>query len=129
MHPALRLAARIALYGLALWGLICIVVPAPACAQPADLVRVNDEVNRSIRYRSDLDQYGVADRWVANPASGEGDCEDYALTKQARLGRGLVAIVDYRNQRHAVLVVDGWVLDNIERRVVSLETARRYYRF
>jgi predicted transglutaminase-like cysteine proteinase len=106
---------------------VLLVLTTNAKAQPAELVRVNDEVNRSIRYRSDLDQYGIADWWVSNPASGEGDCEDYALTKQARLGRGRVAIVGYRNQRHAVLIVDGWVLDNIERRVVSVETARRYY--
>lgn len=134
MRNALRLVARVVLYGLALWGLIVLVVPDPACAQPADLVRVNDEVNRLIRYRSDLDQYGEPDRWVASPASGEGDCEDYAFTKREQLGRGRVAFVRWREPRqqrrygdHAVLVVDGWVLDNIERRVVSIEDARRYY--
>ncbi len=106
---------------------VLIVWTHEAKAQPADLVRVNDEVNASIRYRSDLDQYGVVDRWVVNPLSGEGDCEDYALTKRQRLGRGELVIVGYRRLVHAVLVVDGWVLDNIERRVVSVETARRYY--
>jgi predicted transglutaminase-like cysteine proteinase len=107
------------------WGLIGLV--SKAFAQPAELVRVNDEVNASIRYRSDLDQYGVVDWWVVNPPSGEGDCEDYALTKRQRLGRGELVIVGYRRQAHAVLIVDGWVLDNIERRVVTVQTARRYY--
>lgn len=106
---------------------VLIVSAHEAKAQPAELVRVNDEVNRSIRYRSDLDQYGVVDWWVVNPPSGEGDCEDYALTKRQRLGRGELVIVGYRRQVHAVLIVDGWVLDNIERRVVPLATARRYY--
>ncbi len=106
---------------------VLIVWTHDAKAQPAELVRVNDEVNRSIRYRSDLDQYGVVDWWVVNPPSGEGDCEDYALTKRQRLGRGELVIVGYRRQVHAVLIVDGWVLDNIERRVVPLATARRYY--
>lgn len=100
-----------------------------AFAQPADLSRVNDSVNRSIAYQSDRDQYGVEDWPMANPVSGRGDCEDYALTKQAILGRGEVVIVRYREAVHAVLIVDGWVLDNIEGRVVSVETARRYYAF
>lgn len=93
------------------------------------LIRANDQVNRSLVYESDWDQYGVEDWPMANPVSGRGDCEDYALTKQALLGRGEVVRVLYRGAVHAVLIVDGWVLDNIERRVVSVETARRYYQF
>jgi predicted transglutaminase-like cysteine proteinase len=113
---------------------VLIVWAHDAKAQPAELVEINDEVNTSIRYRSDLEQYGVVDWQVANPVSGMGDCEDYALTKRHRLGRGDVVVVGWRDARqqrryghHAVLVVDGWVLDNIERRVVPVETARRYY--
>jgi predicted transglutaminase-like cysteine proteinase len=113
---------------------VLIVWSHDAQAQPAELVEINDEVNISIRFRSDLEQYGVVDWQVANPVSGMGDCEDYALTKRHRLGRGEVVVVGWRDARqqrryghHAVLIVDGWVLDNIERRVVTVETARRYY--
>jgi predicted transglutaminase-like cysteine proteinase len=128
-RPRLGYGLAIA-FSLAVWAAL-----AHSCsAQPADLVRVNDEVNRSIRYRSDLDQYGRPDYWVGSPASNEGDCEDYALTKYDRLGRGRVVVVGWQNERihrlrgfHAVLVIDGWVLDNIERQVVTVETARRYY--
>jgi predicted transglutaminase-like cysteine proteinase len=134
MKTALRLLFHLVVALLAIIGLHALLFPEMACAQPADLVRVNDEVNRSIRYRSDLDQYGRPDYWVGSPASNEGDCEDYALTKYDRLGRGRVVVVGWQNERihrlrgfHAVLVVDGWVLDNIERRVVPVETARRYY--
>jgi predicted transglutaminase-like cysteine proteinase len=46
---------------------------------------VHVAVNQSIQYMTDEQQYGVLDRWVTAPASGLGDCEDYALTKRARL--------------------------------------------
>lgn len=87
---------------------------------------VQREVNGSIRYRSDLSQYGMLEKWVADPASGEGDCEDYALTKRLRLlalGAALedVAIVvgtAWGGEPHAVCyALDDagrwWVLDNM----------------
>jgi len=81
---------------------------------------VNASVNGQIAYVSDEAQYGVADRWVVNPSSGKGDCEDYALTKVARLGaKGIHATVQMcqtRSGPHAVAVVavsdTDYVLDN-----------------
>lgn len=83
---------------------------------------IQRQVNASISFQSDLEQYGERDRWVVDPASGRGDCEDYALTKQRRLAQvGIPSTVGvcitYTGVAHAVAVVpDGqerWVLDNI----------------
>lgn len=68
-----------------------------------------------------MEQYGVADKWVANPASNKGDCEDYALTKlyrvvKAGLSANRCAVYlcwTRENIYHAVLVIDDrFVLEN-----------------
>jgi predicted transglutaminase-like cysteine proteinase len=58
------------------------------------LETVNREVNRAIAARSDQNRYGVAEYWAMPLAErltpndpAEGDCEDYALEKRARLIR------------------------------------------
>lgn len=89
--------------------------------------RVNDLVNHSIRPRPD--QPG-RDVWSINPSSG--DCEDYALTKQAKLlalgwpSSALRMAVTWANgQGHAVLLVylpSGiHVLDNLTHRIRRLD--------
>jgi predicted transglutaminase-like cysteine proteinase len=80
-------------------------------ARMKQLIAVNASVNHSIRQRTDRALYHVTDRWVVNPKAG--DCEDYALTKKARLiadgwpsSALLVALAKTRaGQDHAVLVV------------------------
>jgi predicted transglutaminase-like cysteine proteinase len=108
---------------------VLIVWSHDAKAQPAELVEINDEVNSAIRW---VPQHDGMDTAQVLPA--EGDCDDYVWSKMMLLAReGVsmrrmrVAPVTYRGQDHVVLIVDGWVLDNIERRVVTVETARRYY--
>jgi predicted transglutaminase-like cysteine proteinase len=79
---------------------------------------VNATVNSRIAFVHDAEQYGLADKWVVNPAKG--DCEDFALTKIAELqAQGIparLAICRDEKPSHAVaLVLDGgttWVLDN-----------------
>ncbi len=54
----------------------------------AQIAAVNRLVNSAIRYRSDLEQYGVLDRWsspLETFATGYGDCEDYAIAKYVAL--------------------------------------------
>lgn len=93
--------------------LAILTLPLAACTTvPAHLQQVNTRVNHNITYMSDQVQYGEPDRWVANPTSGKGDCEDYALTKQEIVG-GQVLACNLYGTWHAVLVVDGWVLDNL----------------
>jgi predicted transglutaminase-like cysteine proteinase len=89
----------------------------------SELATVNRAVNRSIHSISDVAQYGVADRWSVNPKSG--DCEDFALTKKARLlslgwpsNALLIALANtYAGEEHALLVVrtdrGDFVLDSL----------------
>ena len=45
--------------------------------------RINRDVNASVKYKTDLGQYGVPEFWTV--ASKYGDCEDYALAKRNAL--------------------------------------------
>ena len=83
--------------------------------------QINKDVNESIIYQTDKDQYGVEDKWVIDPPSHKGDCEDYAITKLERLRKNNIRIpriqlrmvLDETYGSHAVAIVDNyWVLDN-----------------
>jgi predicted transglutaminase-like cysteine proteinase len=88
-----------------------------------DLVRVNMWVNETIKPLTDLEHWGVVDRW-SYPDDGYGDCEDYVLLKRRLLIQSgwprealLVTVVrEKRDERHAVLTVTtdkgDYVLDN-----------------
>ena len=45
--------------------------------------RINRDVNASVKYKTDLGQYGVPEFWTV--ANKFGDCEDYALLKRKML--------------------------------------------
>ena len=45
--------------------------------------RINSDVNASVKYKTDLGQYGVPEFWTV--AGKYGDCEDYALAKRSAL--------------------------------------------
>jgi len=45
--------------------------------------RINSDVNASVSYKTDLEQYSKPEFWVE--AGRFGDCEDYALLKRALL--------------------------------------------
>lgn len=99
-------------------------------------------VNGALRYATDYEQHGVADRWtapLAALAAGRGDCEEYAVAKYAVLRAAGVAESDMRlvlvrdtkiRIDHAVLAVrfEGrWlVLDNRKRDVVETADVRHY---
>ena len=102
------------------------------------LRRINNDVNRDLRYLADVYNYAMPDRAVTEPAirrpllkrlppARYADCEDYALTKKQRLDRAgfsasrtfvAMAMVpeDYGRTVHSVLAVpegsDWWVLNN-----------------
>jgi predicted transglutaminase-like cysteine proteinase len=77
-----------------------------------DLVRVNLWVNSHIKPMTDLEHYGVVEKW-AYPEDGYGDCEDYVLLKRRMLMQSgwprealLITVVrDRRGDGHAVLTV------------------------
>jgi predicted transglutaminase-like cysteine proteinase len=88
-----------------------------------DLARVNRWVNTNIRPITDLEHWGVVERWNY-PDDGYGDCEDYALEKRRMLidagwPREALLITVVRDQNgdgHAVLTVKTdngeFILDN-----------------
>ena len=94
-----------------------------------DLVRVNNWVIETIKPLTDIEHWGVVERW-SYPDDGYGDCEDYVLLKRRMLMQLgwprwalLVTVVrDQKNQGHAVLTVTtdrgDYVLDNQNRNVL-----------
>ena len=97
-----------------------------------EIQKVNAFVNRSIEPVSDMDHWGVVDRWDL-PMDGKGDCEDYALLKRKMLiERGfprqalLITVVrDELNEGHAILTVKTnageFILDNLNDEVKPVD--------
>jgi len=94
-----------------------------------DLVRVNNKVNETIKPMTDLDHYGVVEKWTY-PDDGYGDCEDYVLLKRRMLMDAgwprealLITVVrDQKGDGHAVLTVrtdhGEFILDNQNAEIV-----------
>jgi predicted transglutaminase-like cysteine proteinase len=103
-----------------------------------DLVKVNTWVNNNIKPLTDLEHWGVVERWNY-PDDGYGDCEDYVLLKRRMLIKAgwprsalLVTVVrDKKGDGHAVLTVrtnrGEFILDNQEARVLPWDKSG--YRF
>jgi len=108
---------------------------------------VNQRVNNAVRYKSDMEQWGVPDRWstpldTADTGSfntGFGDCEDFAIAKYTALraagvpaGQLRVMLVHDKMARmdHAVLAAldDGhwFILDNRWMTLVEDTEARQF---
>jgi predicted transglutaminase-like cysteine proteinase len=94
-----------------------------------DLIRVNKWANTRIKPLTDLEHWGVVERW-SYPDDGYGDCEDYVLLKRKMLIQAgwprqalLITVVrDVRGDGHAVLTVKTdkgeFILDNQNERVL-----------
>jgi predicted transglutaminase-like cysteine proteinase len=104
----------------------------------ADMVKVNAWVNETIKPVTDLDHWGVVERW-SYPDDGYGDCEDYVLLKRRMLMKAgwpssalLITVVrDKKNDGHGVLTVKTdrgeFILDNQESKVLPWnETGYRF---
>jgi predicted transglutaminase-like cysteine proteinase len=88
-----------------------------------ELVRINSSVNDAIKPETDLEHWGLAERWDY-PTDGRGDCEDYVLLKRRMLMQAgwprqalLITVVrDKQGDGHAVLTVKTdkgeFILDN-----------------
>jgi predicted transglutaminase-like cysteine proteinase len=93
-----------------------------------DILNINARVNREIEAVTDMDHWGVAERW-SYPTDGKGDCEDYVLEKRKRLIAAgfprqalLITVVrDKKGDGHAVLMIrtdrGDFILDNQEQKV------------
>ncbi|WP_140986274.1 transglutaminase-like cysteine peptidase [Asticcacaulis tiandongensis] len=89
--------------------------------------QVNHDVNRRLRSRSDLSQFGRDDYWFVPDLNADayGDCEDYVLLKRRLLIENgfapdtlSIAIVETRRREtHAVLILTtdsgDFILDNL----------------
>jgi predicted transglutaminase-like cysteine proteinase len=81
-------------------------------AAATELERVNRFVNDRIKPMTDLEHYGVVEKWTY-PEDGYGDCEDYVLLKRRMLMQLgwprealLITVVrDKKGDGHAVLTV------------------------
>ena len=88
-----------------------------------ELVRINQWVNDTVKPMTDLEHWGVTERWNY-PDDGYGDCEDYVLLKRRMLMQAgwprqalLITVVrDAQGDGHAVLTVKAdkgeFILDN-----------------
>ena len=89
-----------------------------------DLLRVNHWVNETVKPMTDMEHWGVIEKWSI-PTDGYGDCEDYVLLKRKLLIDAgwprealLITVVrDKQGEGHAVLTVKTdhgeFVLDNL----------------
>ena len=94
-----------------------------------DLERVNLFVNSHVKPMTDVEHWGVVERWNY-PDDGYGDCEDYVLLKRRMLMQAgwprealLITVVrDKKGDGHAVLTVktnEGeFILDNQEAQIL-----------
>jgi predicted transglutaminase-like cysteine proteinase len=107
-------------------------------ATKRELDRVNRFVNERIKPLTDLEHYGVIERWTY-PEDGYGDCEDYVLLKRRMLmqlgwprSALLITVVrDKKGEGHSVLTVrtdkGEFILDNqIEEVLPWADTGDRY---
>lgn len=95
----------------------------------ADMVKVNTWVNDNIKPITDMEHWGVVERWNY-PDDGYGDCEDYVLLKRRLLMQAgwprealLITVVrDKKDEGHAVLTVKTnrgeFILDNQEAQIL-----------
>jgi predicted transglutaminase-like cysteine proteinase len=103
-----------------------------------DLLRVNHWVNEKIKPMTDMEHWGVIEKWSL-PTDGYGDCEDYVLLKRKMLMDAgwprealLITVVrDKMGEGHAVLTVKSdkgeFVLDNQNESVLAwTETGYRF---
>jgi predicted transglutaminase-like cysteine proteinase len=94
------------------------------------LVRVNAWVNDTIKPMTDMDHWGLVEKW-SYPTDGYGDCEDYVLLKRRMLIEAgwprealLITVVrDKKGDGHAVLTVKTdkgeFILDNQEEQILA----------
>jgi predicted transglutaminase-like cysteine proteinase len=103
-----------------------------------DLLRVNHWVNDNVKPMTDMEHWGVVEKWSL-PTDGYGDCEDYVLLKRKMLIDAgwprealLITVVrDKKGEGHAVLTVKSnkgeFILDNQNEEVVAwTETGYRF---
>jgi predicted transglutaminase-like cysteine proteinase len=122
--------------------LLAILREAGQYAGRARIGLINRAINLAVRPVSDLVQHGIEDVWsspLATLASGQGDCEDYAILKflalmQAGIAADDLRLVVMRDIRrridHAVLsvrITDRWLILDNRHHVMVEDVLLRHY--
>ena len=94
-------------------------------AMQSELSRFNQHINEEISPVSDMDHWGVLEKW-SQPTDRKGDCEDYALLKRKLLIEAgwprqallVTVVLDTKGGGHTVLTVitdrGEFILDNLK---------------
>ena len=102
---------------------------SPLVGGVVELVWINTWVNETIKPLTDVEHWGVVDRW-SYPEDGYGDCEDYVLLKRRMLIRSgwpreallVTVVLTEKGEGHAVLTVTtdngDYILDNQNKNVL-----------
>lgn len=98
-----------------------------------ELRAINSEVNQVPFVRDAGDDWKTPERFYKEG----GDCEDYVIAKYTQIEKQKLAqdlqvglVFDKASfQYHAVLIADGWVLDNQNKSVISLEQSKERYKY
>jgi len=148
--PPLPIASQTAIFSepadpTAAWSQFCTQLPAECAIDLSEpdlieltpevwrnIVRINTHVNKAILAVTDLDHWGVVDRWDY-PDDGMGDCEDIQLLKRRLLvqtglphrAMRMTVVIDEMGEGHAIMMVrtdhGDFVLDNKRDQVLPWE--------
>ena len=106
--------------------------------QLAQIDKVHADVLAVFKYKTDLEQHGKEDHWVATDIAQlkeggyfYGDCEDFALSSRLLLDRleipSRLVYVKYDNQDHMALEAGGYLLDNRFKTAISRDVVSYNY--
>lgn len=82
---------------------------------------------RHFEYEAEPQGEDKAQRFKSIKITFTGDCEDYAFTLQRLIGGTVFSVLLKNGTRHAVLVKDNMVFDNINQHPVPVETYHLFY--
>jgi predicted transglutaminase-like cysteine proteinase len=91
---------------------------------------------KNFTYVTDEKQYGEIEHWVMPPPSFTGhqaligDCEDFSLAarkllRDKNIRSRLVACLDETGAGHLILEVNGWIIDNRQRKLCTNRELQR----
>jgi predicted transglutaminase-like cysteine proteinase len=102
------------------------------------IVAMNHKINRDIDPVTDMEHWGVVDRWDM-AEDGRGDCEEYVNVKRKKLAEAgiprramlVTVVIDEENAGHAVLMIrtdrGDLILDNKRNSVLSWQQTGYVY--
>jgi predicted transglutaminase-like cysteine proteinase len=102
------------------------------------IVAMNTKINREIDPVTDMEHWGVVDRWDM-AEDGRGDCEEYVLVKRKKLAEAgiprramlVTVVIDEENAGHAVLMIrtdrGDFILDNKRNSVLTWQQTGYVY--